>query len=134
VATAPRTFARHVACQEQKGIVNALLRYGCLILLAGSLVLAGLLWLLPINGYEVHACDPDGVAVSSALLLSGLLLLAGAVAGILVDGSASRRRRRILLGLCGAVFAIHLARGPELLRERAWTSRTCDVGPTKSRP
>ena len=113
--------------------MNVLLRYGCLILLAGSLVLAGLLWLLPINAYEVHACDPDGVAVSTAFLLSGLLLLAGAVACIFVDGSAGRRRRRILLGLSGVVFAIHLARGPELLRERAWTSRTCDVWPTESR-
>jgi len=43
----------------------------------------------------------------------------------------SRFRRRILLGLSGVIFAIHLARGPELLRERAWTSRTCDVGPTE---
>ena len=112
-----------------KQIVKALARYGCLILLAGSLALAGLLWLLPINEYEVRACDPDGLAVSSAFLLSGLLLFAGAVACIFVDGSASRRRRRILLGLSGVVFAIHLARGPELLREREWTSRTCDVGP-----
>ena len=129
MATAPRAFAHHFA----KGIVSTLLRYGGLILLAGALALAGLLWLLPINEYEVHACDPDGVAVSSAFLLGGLLLLAGAVVCIFVDGSVSRRRRRILLGLSGVVFAIHLARGPELLRERGWTSRTCDVGPTESR-
>ena len=115
------------------GTPSQLLRYGGLILFAGSLALAGLLWLLPLNAFEVHACDPDGLAVSSAFLLSGLLLLAGAVACIFFDGSASPRRRRILLGLSGVVFAVHLARGPELLREGAWTSLTCDVGPTESR-
>lgn len=114
--------------------MRAVLRYGCLVLVAGSLVLAGLLWLLPINEYEVHACDPDGVAISGALLLGGILLITGAVVLVLVDRSVTRRRRRILLGLSAAVFAIHLARGPELLRERAWTSSVCDVGPMDNKP
>ena len=114
--------------------MRAVLRYGCLVLLAGSLVLAALLWLLPINEYEVHACDPDGVAISAGLLLGGILLIATAGVFVLVDRSASRRRRRILLGLSAGVFAMHLARGPEILREEAWTRSHCDVRPMDNKP
>jgi hypothetical protein len=114
--------------------VRAFLRYSCLVLMTGSLALAGLFWLLPINWYEVHACDPDGLAISGALLLAGILSIAGAVVLVLVDRSASTRRRRILLALSTAIFAIHMARGPALLREQAWTSSRCDVEPMDSRP
>jgi hypothetical protein len=114
--------------------MRSVIRYGCLVLLAGSMILGGLLWLLPINEYEVHACDPDGVAVSGAILLGGILLATGATILALLDKSGSKRRRRILLGLTAAAFAIHLARGPELLRERAWTSSNCDVGSMHNKP
>jgi hypothetical protein len=101
------------------------------VLLAGSMVLAGLLWLLPINWYEIadgfHACDPDGLGISEGILVVGLVLLAGAVILVLVDAGAGKRRRRILLASSAALLACHLARVPELLREEAWTSTTCDV-------
>jgi hypothetical protein len=109
--------------------VSAISRYGGLVLVASSLVLAGLLWLLPINEYEVHACDPDGVAISGMFLFGGILLITGAAVFAFLDRKASHRRRRILLGICAAIFALHLARGPEILREHEWTNARCDVGP-----
>jgi hypothetical protein len=110
--------------------VRVALRYGCPLLLVGSLLAAALLWLLPINEYEFHACDPDGLAIATALLLLGIALTTGAAAFALFDRSASKRRKRILLGLSAALLVVHMARGPELIRERSWTNQTCDVEPT----
>jgi hypothetical protein len=101
------------------------------------LLLAALLWLLPVNWYDAtqgfRACDPDGLAISLGLLLLGIVLVVGAVALVLIDKSASPRRRRILLAVAAAICATHLARGPELLREHAWTEARCDVGPMPNR-
>ncbi len=111
--------------------MRVLLKYAPWVLLAGSLALAGLLWLLPINWYEatleIHACDPDGLAFSGMLLVGGLALAALAVILVLVDRSGGRWRRPAVLFLAAASSAIHLARGPELLRERAFTESRCDV-------
>jgi hypothetical protein len=111
--------------------MRVILKYAPWVLLAGSLALAGLLWLLPINWYEatleIHACDPDGLAFSGMLFAGGLALSAVAVILVLVVRSAGRWRRPAVLSLAAAVSAIHLARAPELLRERAWTESRCDV-------
>jgi hypothetical protein len=119
--------------------MRVILKHAPWVLLAGSLVVAGLLWLLPINWYEatlgVHACDPEGLAFAGLTLVVGLALLSGAVFLVLVDKSAGRRRKTALLALAVAALAIHLARGPALLRERAWTQSTCDVAaPMDARP
>lgn len=112
--------------------MRALLRYSGPLLLVGALVTAVLLWRLPVNDYEFHACDPDGLAISTAFLLLGVALATGAAVLAVCDRSASRHRKRVLIALCAAILVVHLARVPELLRERAWSNQTCDVGPMKN--
>jgi len=109
-----------------------LLRYGSRLLLAGSVIFASLLWLLPFNKYKemdgFPGCDIDGLAASEGILFFCLAQLAGAVILGLLDAGSEKRHRLRLLAVSAGFLVVYLARAPTLLHEAAWTRDNCSVG------